>query len=359
MAFSGFTQVIKPLSYTTLQSLRLDTLYATHIVFTTFSGGAWNGPVITGQYGGTGVANTSKTITLGGNLTTAGAFATILRSSAATDITLPTTGTLATLASPTFTGTVTGGDSVLVAKTVFNATTWNNAAGAASKDAVRDALILKANIAGPTFTGTISGGDSTLVTTRAFSTSTWKNSLAAPTMDAVRAQLVLKATLASPTFTGTVTGGDSVLVAKTAFNATTFNNAAGAVSKDAFRDEIILYSKIGSAETITGAKEMTGANQFYGAIITISDSTVLSKDVQYVVLANGTTHNMLLTLPAASTCSGKIIKVKCINADHAVKIITAGGTIDATVGATGFSLAVWDGREFMSNGTNWYIISKF
>src|SRR5208337_3913731 len=38
----------------------------------TFSGGTWNGTVITGTYGGTGVNNGSNTITVGGNLTTAG-----------------------------------------------------------------------------------------------------------------------------------------------------------------------------------------------------------------------------------------------------------------------------------------------
>ena len=59
---------------------------------------------IAGTFGGTGVNNGIKTITLGGNIltansfTTAGNFSTILRSTAATDITLPTTGTIATLA---------------------------------------------------------------------------------------------------------------------------------------------------------------------------------------------------------------------------------------------------------------------
>src|SRR5438128_4083670 len=47
--------------------------------------------------GGTGVANTG-TITLGGNLTTAGAFASTFTMTAATGVTFPTTGTLATLA---------------------------------------------------------------------------------------------------------------------------------------------------------------------------------------------------------------------------------------------------------------------
>ena len=48
--------------------------------------------------GGTGIDNTGKTITLGGNLITSGAFATTLTSSNTTNVTLPTTGTLSTLA---------------------------------------------------------------------------------------------------------------------------------------------------------------------------------------------------------------------------------------------------------------------
>lgn len=57
----------------------------------------WNGTVIDGQYGGTGVANTGKTITLGGNLTTSGAHTTTLTTTGNTSVTLPTTGTLSTL----------------------------------------------------------------------------------------------------------------------------------------------------------------------------------------------------------------------------------------------------------------------
>jgi hypothetical protein len=70
----------------------------------TISSGTWQGSAIAGQYGGTGVNNSGKTITLGGNITTAGAFttsgafATTLTSSGATNVNLPTTGTLATLA---------------------------------------------------------------------------------------------------------------------------------------------------------------------------------------------------------------------------------------------------------------------
>ena len=60
--------------------------------------GVWNGTVIAGQYGGTGVANTGKSITLGGNLTTSGAYATTLTATATTSVTLPTTGILTTQA---------------------------------------------------------------------------------------------------------------------------------------------------------------------------------------------------------------------------------------------------------------------
>ena len=55
------------------------------------------GPVLKPAKGGTGVNNTG-TITLGGNLTTSGAFTTTLTVSGTTAVTLPTTGTLSTLA---------------------------------------------------------------------------------------------------------------------------------------------------------------------------------------------------------------------------------------------------------------------
>lgn len=64
----------------------------------TVTSGTWNGGVLAGQYGGTGVANTGKTVTLGGNLVTSGAFAVTLTLTAGTNVTLPITGTLATLA---------------------------------------------------------------------------------------------------------------------------------------------------------------------------------------------------------------------------------------------------------------------
>jgi hypothetical protein len=62
----------------------------------TIGTGTWNATIIDPTYGGTGVNNTGKTITLGGNLTTSGAFATTLTATGITSLTMPTSGTLAT-----------------------------------------------------------------------------------------------------------------------------------------------------------------------------------------------------------------------------------------------------------------------
>jgi hypothetical protein len=70
----------------------------------TIGTGTWQGSVVNPTYGGTGVNNGSYTITLGGNISTAGAFTLsgaygiTLTATASTSLTLPTTGTLATLA---------------------------------------------------------------------------------------------------------------------------------------------------------------------------------------------------------------------------------------------------------------------
>jgi len=68
------------------------------------SGSVTLGGVLNSGHGGTGVNNGAYTITLGGNISTAGAFSTsgafalTLTATGSTNVTLPTTGTLATLA---------------------------------------------------------------------------------------------------------------------------------------------------------------------------------------------------------------------------------------------------------------------
>lgn len=69
---------------------------------------------VTGAQGGTGVVNTGKTITLGGNLVTSGASSLTFTTTGATNVTVPTTGTLATLT----------GTEALTNKTFGNTTTF-------------------------------------------------------------------------------------------------------------------------------------------------------------------------------------------------------------------------------------------
>lgn len=65
----------------------------------TIGTGTWQGTAIAGQYGGTGVANTGKTITVSGNTTIGSSTHTVaFATSGNTSVTLPTSGTLITTA---------------------------------------------------------------------------------------------------------------------------------------------------------------------------------------------------------------------------------------------------------------------
>ena len=64
----------------------------------TISSGIWQGTIVDPTYGGTGVNNGSNTLTLAGNVEFSGAFSSTLAVTGTTNVTLPTSGTLATLA---------------------------------------------------------------------------------------------------------------------------------------------------------------------------------------------------------------------------------------------------------------------
>ena len=81
----------------------------------TIATGTWQGTLVGPTYGGTGVNNGSNTLTLAGNVTHSGAFTQTFVATAATNVTLPTTGTLATLA----------GTETLTNKTLSTSSTWN------------------------------------------------------------------------------------------------------------------------------------------------------------------------------------------------------------------------------------------
>jgi len=91
---TGSTNVTLPTSGTLVNSAV--TSLSSLATVGTITSGTWNGSVVGATYGGTGVNNGSSTITLGGSLTTVGAYTTSLTATANTAVTLPTSGTLAT-----------------------------------------------------------------------------------------------------------------------------------------------------------------------------------------------------------------------------------------------------------------------
>jgi hypothetical protein len=71
----------------------------------TINTGTWQGTLLDPTYGGTGVNNGARTLTLAGNLVTSGASSITLTSTGATNVTLPTSGTLVNTAGNVATAT--------------------------------------------------------------------------------------------------------------------------------------------------------------------------------------------------------------------------------------------------------------
>jgi hypothetical protein len=122
--------------------------------------GTWQGTAVAGQYGGTGVNNSGKTITLGGSFTHTGAHTLGLTTTANTSVTLPTTGTLATLAgseslsnktitSSSFSGTTIAGSGAITFTSATDASALGTAAVVLSGGiSVAKAMYIGTNITG-------------------------------------------------------------------------------------------------------------------------------------------------------------------------------------------------------------------
>jgi hypothetical protein len=174
----------------------------------------------------------------------------------------------ADLASPTFTGTVSG-----ITKTMVGLSSVDNTADADKpvSTAAQAALDLKlasataastyAPIASPTFTGTVAGITSTMVGLGNVDNTA---DTAKPVSTAAQAALDLKANLASPTFTGTVTLPTGTVTSGMILDGAIVNadiNASAAIAQSkisGLTDD--LSSKLALAGgTMTGALTLSGA----------------------------------------------------------------------------------------------------
>jgi len=82
----------------------------------TIGTGTWQGTSVAGAYGGTGVANTGKTITIGGNFSTTGAHALDFTLAGATSVAMPTSGTMISTTNPNL---IADDDQLILASQIF------------------------------------------------------------------------------------------------------------------------------------------------------------------------------------------------------------------------------------------------
>jgi hypothetical protein len=181
--------------------------------------------ILPGANGGTGIDNSGKTITLGGNLTTSGAFATTLTATADSNVTLPTTGTLATLA----------GTETLTNKTLTSPTMTTPVLGAATASSIN-----KVTLTAPASSATLTIADGKTLTA---SNSITLAGTDGTTMTFPAADATIARTDAAQTFTGTQTFSSTITgsISGNAATVTTNANLTGPITS------------IGNATTITDA----------------------------------------------------------------------------------------------------------
>ena len=309
----------------------------------TITSGTWNGSIITGTYGGTGVNNGARTITIGGNVstansfTTSGNFALTLTQTAATNVTLPTTGTLATLA-----GTETFTNKTLTLPTIggtgarFSGATSGTITVLATATAGTNTLTL------PAVTGTVvTTGDTGSVT----STMIVNGTIVDADINASAAIAVSK--LAASTISGVTLGGTlSTLTRGTYLTGGNYNGSAAATwavdaTSTATADKVVARDASGNfaANTITAA---LSGNATTASTLQTARTISLTGDVAGSVSFDGSGNvSMTTTIQSNSVALGTDT-----TGNYAAAVTVTAGTGLAITGAAG------EGTTFELSGVN-------
>ena len=262
--------------------------------------------ILPGANGGTGVDNGTKTITLGGNLTTSGAYATTLTATAATSVTLPTTGTLATLA----------GTETLTNKTLTSPTLTTPTLGVASATSVNGltptALTTGFTIAGGSTTSkTLTVSDDATVSGTTSGTNTGDQTITLTGDVTGSGTGSFAATIGTGKVTTTTIAADAVTSAKIADGTIVVGDLADNVVETAkVKDANITYAKIqnvSATDKVLG-RVTAGAGVVEEIATTGSGNVVRATSPTLVTPALGTPSAAVLTnatgLPLTSGVTG-------------------------------------------------------
>ena len=227
------------------------------------------------------------------------------------------TAVIAPLASPTFTGTVSG-----VTATMVGLGSVNNTADTAKpvSTAQQTALDLKANLASPTFTGTVAGITATMVGLGNVDNTTDANKSVST---ATQTALDLKAPLASPTFTGTAVADNLSVSGNLTVSGTTTSINTETLTVD--DNIVVLNNNVTEAPTENAGIEIERGS---------STNVVLrwnETDDAWELTNDGSTYSAIATASSVSTATA----------------LTVDNLTDVVITAAA------DKDFLMYNGTNW------
>jgi hypothetical protein len=325
----------------------------------TIGTGVWQGTLVGATYGGTGVNNGSNTLTLAGNVSHAGSFTQTFTATANTSVTLPTTGTLATLAGsetftnktltspvigtivntgtltlPTSTDTLVGRATTdtLTNKTLTSPTMTTPTLGVASATSVN-----KVAITAPATSATLTIADGTTLSTAgsvshagAFSqtfTATANTSVTLPTTGTLATlagtETLTNKTLTSPvissiTNTGTITiptttgtlalQGDTHYIGTT---AVTLNRASANLALTGISSVTLPGSVSGTVQIIPTSAVGTGTvltiPATTGTIVTTGDSATVTNTMLAGSIANAKLTNSSVTIGSTAVSLGSTV----------------------------------------------------
>jgi len=248
----------------------------------------------------------------------------------------------APLASPTFTGTVSG-----ISATMVGLGNVDNTADTAKpvSTAQQTAIHLKANLASPTFTGTVAGITKTMVGLDNVDNTT---DLGKPISNAVQTALDLKAPLANATFTGTVTLPINTVTSSMILDGTI-------VDIDINSSAAIAYSKLSLSNSITTTDLVSGpARAGFNSILNeqTASYTLQATDLAKLVTIDSASE-INITVPNILSDGDRIDILR----KHATGGVTfVGGSGVNVYGTPGLKLrAQWSGATLVKLAANTWV----